>query len=364
MACVRSITARALEIPFKVAFAHASASRSLTQSVWVEAEDADGRIGCGEGCPREYVTGETLAGALDFVAATREALAREVGDLEALRGWVCTHETTIDAHPAAWCALELALLDLFGKQAGVSTEALLGLPPLAGVFRYTAVLGDSPPQRFAAELARYVQAGFRDFKVKLAGVHERDAGKMEALEAARVDRLRLRADANNLWADARQALAALHALPSLPFALEEPLRAGDLAGMADLAAELGCAIILDESAVRPAQIARLPQGPRWIVNLRISKMGGLLRSLALAQRAADASLALVIGAHVGETSVLTRAALTAAHAHRRIVIGQEGAFGTHLLERDVVAAPIMFGAGGMLDAASLPVGPGFGLVYR
>jgi hypothetical protein len=33
-----------------------------------------------------------------------------------------------------------------------------------------------------------------------------------------------------------------------------------------------------------------------------------------------------------------------------------------LLERDVIDPPIMFGAGGMLDASELPVGTGFGVI--
>ena len=70
---------------------------------------------------------------------------------------------------------------------------------------------------------------------------------------------------------------------------------------------------------------------------------------------------MIVGAHVGETSLLTRAALSVANAYRDILVAQEGAFGTHLLEHDVVDPPLMFGAGGVLDAAQLPTGPGFGL---
>jgi L-alanine-DL-glutamate epimerase-like enolase superfamily enzyme len=91
-----------------------------------------------------------------------------------------------------------------------------------------------------------------------------------------------------------------------------------------------------------------------VVNVRISKMGGLVRALALTERTMREGLRIVVGAHVGETSLLTRAALTVAHAARDILVAQEGAFGTHLLERDVVEPPIMFAAGGVLNAATLP----------
>lgn len=92
-------------------------------------------------------------------------------------------------------------------------------------------------------------------------------------------------------------------------------------------------------------------------------MGGLLRSLAVAGAARRRGLRLIVGAQVGETSLLTRAGLTVAHAARDLLAAQEGAFGTFLLERDVCDPPLMFGARGELDAGSFPVlaRPGFGI---
>ena len=78
-------------------------------------------------------------------------------------------------------------------------------------------------------------------------------------------------------------------------------------------------------------------------------MGGILRSLAIAEKSKALGIPIIIGAHVGETSILTRAALTVVNAYRDIVIAQEGAFGTHLLEWDITENPLMFAAGGKLD---------------
>ena len=75
------------------------------------------------------------------------------------------------------------------------------------------------------------------------------------------------------------------------------------------------------------------------------------------------NLGIIIGAHVGETSVLTRASLTLARAAGTALVAQEGAFGTHLLTRDVADPPLMFGAGGVIDVAQLGLAqrPGLGL---
>jgi L-alanine-DL-glutamate epimerase-like enolase superfamily enzyme len=359
---IESIVARSLEIPFKTKFSHASASRDRVHSIWVEARLQEGEVGYGEGCPRDYVTGETLAGAMEFVSGFTGKWLKEIRDLDSLATWIRTHKAEIDANAAAWCAVELALLDAFSKQLGKTADALLGLPAISGKFRYTAVLGDSSARRFEAELARYRQAGFRDFKIKLSGDASRDRDKAVLLRSAGIAPESVRADANNLWTDAADAIGFLADLDYKFLALEEPLRPGDEAGMSKIAEATGCSIILDESLLRADQLGLFSDSPsRWIVNLRISKMGGLMRSLELLRLLRRSGLRAIVGAHVGETSVLTRAALTAANTARDILVAQEGAFGTHLLEHDVIEPSIMFGAGGMLDAEDLPRGPGFGL---
>ena len=360
---IESIGASSLAIPFKLSFKHASAARASTQTIWVRAKGRDGRIGFGEGCPREYVTGESLQSAQAFVAAHSADWLDGIRDVESLSAWIRAHEREIDANPAAWTAVELALLDLFGKSTGQPVESLLGLPPLGGRFRYTAVLGDASPQEFDGHLANYRRAGFRDFKIKLSGDRTRDLAKARSLQAAGIAPAAVRADANNLWSDAGAAIGDLEALEFGFLALEEPLRAGDYAGMARIALALDSSIILDESMARQGQLAGLP-GPaeRWLVNLRVSKMGGLLRSLDFLRQARRQGLRVIVGAHVGETSLLTRAALTVARAAGDALVAQEGAFGTHLLERDVVEPPLMFGPGGILDAgAALGTAPGWGL---
>jgi hypothetical protein len=62
---------------------------------------------------------------------------------------------------------------------------------------------------------------------------------------------------------------------------------------------------------------------------------------------------MIVGAHVGETSVLTRAGITLAHAIKDRLVGHEGAFGTHLLTRDVFSDPLMFGRRGFLKACTI-----------
>lgn len=78
-----------------------------------------------------------------------------------------------------------------------------------------------------------------------------------------------------VWRDSDTAIAYLRTLKYDFFALEEPLQAGDVAGMQRLGKSLDTRIILDESLLRIGQLDACCADPaQWIINLRISKMGG------------------------------------------------------------------------------------------
>ncbi len=352
-----------LDIPFKVHFKHAACDRSRTESVWVLASTRR-TTGFGEACPRHYVTGETVDTAEDFIRTHEESLRRMVHDLPSMTAWMDEHQAVIDDNPAAWCALELALLDAMARERGESIDALLSLPELKGDFRYTAVLGDMEMDRFTAQVERYRALGFDDYKIKLTGDLARDQERLRTLVRT-CPSARIRGDANNLWSRASEAIHHLERLPPL-FALEEPLRARDYGGMTEIASGLGLKIVLDESFLGPRQLPMLRHRPGdWIVNVRVSKMGGILRSLRLLEKLEDDGIDCLIGAQVGETSCLTRAALSLANPRRETLLALEGAFGTYLLERDVCSPVLMFGPGGLLDRRALAaLGPsGLGLDY-
>jgi hypothetical protein len=92
-------------------------------------------------------------------------------------------------------------------------------------------------------------------------------------------------------------------------------------------------------------------------------MGGVIRSLALARRAASLGIGVIVGAQVGETSILTRAGMIVMNAAGPDLVAAEGAFGTYLLRRDLASPCLMFGDGGLLPAERLGSGEtaGFGL---
>lgn len=350
-------------MPFKTVIRHASASRRQVENLIVVAHSPDGLTGYGEGCPREYVTGETMLSGSRFIADHADSLMGEVGDAQSLRDWIESHQAAIDANPAAFCAMETAVLDLLGKTRKQSVEDVLGLKFPFGEFRYSAVLADWPYPLYRWQHGRYRVRGFNDFKAKLSGDVYRDRRKLRPFSSRAGRQLRLRVDANNLWTSPDEGQNHLNAMPVAPFAIEEPLRSGDLQGCRQIAEATGMQIILDESLARAGQMEDLHDPERWIVNLRVSKMGGLIRSLEVAQEAARRGVGVIVGCHVGETSILSRAALTVMQAVGHGLVAAEGAFGTQLLRRDLTVPSLRFDWGGRLALSQVPAmgASGFGL---
>ena len=364
---IRDIEARTLEIPFRLNFKHHSADRSRTQTILVRTRTLNEHVGFGEGCPREYVTSETLSGCLAFVEQHTTDLTDNIHSVSDLATWIDQHEHQIDTNPAAWCAIELSLLDAMSKDLGQSIEATLGTRPLSGTFQYTAVLGDNSQTAFAELVTRYVGLGFDDFKVKITGEEKNDSEKLSlVLNAAPEARIRL--DANNIWETAGEVLAYLSELSCTPFALEEPLQPRAFSELNRLLAKTPVPIILDESFLNKGHFEPIDTtNDNVFVNVRVSKMGGLIRSRAIARLLSDAHIPIIIGAQVGETSLLTRAALCLANEFDDGVIAQEGAFGTLLLETDITDESLMFGSNGRLvcPGAAIDVAAnGFEIRYK
>ena len=350
---LRNLSIENLEIPFKTIFQHSSAERDTSETILVTAETHGGVKGVGEGCPRGYVTGETLSSAHVFFNKYISDFYG-IGCVEDIKAWIASHENIIDQNPAAFCSVELALLYAMAAERNQSLEALLGIEELSGEFRYTGVLGVSNSEKFRKQFRQYLDFGFADFKVKIFGEPKVDHENISLLRKCREHEIRVRFDANNLWNDPDTAITYLTEMDYPIFALEEPLAARAYDSFREVGLVLGTSIVLDESFSKMGDFDSLEADAKnWIINLRVSKMGGIIRSLAIAERARKLGTGLIIGAQVGETSLLTRAALAIANNHRDHVIAQEGAFGTHLLKWDIFDPPIMFSRGGALKASDV-----------
>jgi L-Ala-D/L-Glu epimerase len=223
---VVDIVAWQVRIPLKKPIRHASHTRTETDNVVVRCTLADSTTGYGEGVPREYVTGETIDSALallkqsdlpgqledcrDFAGAVdlaeRLRLAPIPGDDRQCQG------------NGARCAVEMALLDAFGRHFG---------QPLSDVTRQLAPDLYEPKQRvrysgaitsadgFKAKFAAFKMRvyGFHQLKIKVGIEGQDDVKRLNAIRFRVGGKMDLRIDANEAWTPANVAAPRSAASP-------------------------------------------------------------------------------------------------------------------------------------------------------
>jgi len=353
-----SIEAEPLRLNLKTTIRHAAATRNEGESIWVQAK-RNGNTGYGEGCPRVYVAGDDLDASLTWIKKNFSSGKVNFETLEDLKQWAEGNEKKIDNYPSAWCAIEMAMLDLLSRERGCTVEKLLGLDDGKLCGRYTAVLGDDKKWKYTTLADEYLIRGISDFKIKLSGNLERDIEKLDILEELSVQHhakpIRIRLDANNLWKNrCEEAIEYTMMLGTgRAFAIEEPVRAKNAEDISKFSTATGLPVILDESlcTLDDLSLYRNVAG-KFIANIKISKMGGLIRSLKMIEELKKLGWPVIIGCHVGETSLLTRAALVISGATGDSLIAHEGAFGDYLVEREPVSPILKFGRQGLLDLNS------------
>ncbi len=348
------IEVQPLKVNLKSTFRHAGKERYEGESVWVQATRG-GKTGYGEGCPRSYSAGDDLESSVQWVREYFSTGNIFFDTFDDLKNWMEANDSLIDKYPSAWCAIEMALLDLLSQEKNCSVEAMLGLDPSKRTGRYTAVLGDSKKWKYTTIVDQYLVRGFSDFKIKLNGDLERDRDKIAILKDLckqhGISDVRIRLDANNLWADRpEEAITHLKALNGPIFGIEEPVGPKDTLDISSVSTGSGLPVILDESLCTLSDVSLYQNTPgNYFVNIKLSRVGGLLRSLKMIEEIKRLGWPIIIGCHVGETSLLTRAALIPAAAAGENLIAQEGAYGDYLVEREPVEPILKFGRHGQLD---------------
>jgi len=365
------LTAFHVRVPLRKPIRHASHSRTDTDNVLVRCVLHDRTEGWGEGVPRDYVTGETVDSAVALLKRSDLASqAEECPDFaHALAFAERLHLADVDGDDrgirgnAARCAVELAVLDAYGRRFGapVSDATRLLAPELYAPrpeVRYSGVITSS--KGFKLRLSAWAMRlyGFRQLKVKVGIAGQDDAERLRSIRKRVGADMDVRIDANEAWpgAEAAERIQALE-----PFGIssvEQPSPHAELAALAEVRRRVRTPLMLDESLCGMADAERaFSLAACDLFNLRLSKCGGYIRSLRLAQFARVHRLACQLGCQVGETAVLS-----AAGRHFAASVGGlrylEGSYDRHLVREALATRDFTFGRGGR--APALP-GPGLGV---
>ncbi len=324
---IRSLTAFQVPIRLRKPVRHASHVRYHNDTLIVRCELSDGHIGWGEGLPRTYVTGESIASAWQHLQQSSfEPLMGEFHD--AREASEMFDQFTLASIPApngvmprecfgnaVRCGLEIAILDAACRSTQQSMgDFIASLPEAAAVIKqhdevfYSGVITSMTTHRQWLSAWKMKLFGFSHLKVKVGtpGIDDRDClRRIRKIVGPHVD---LRIDANEAWTPDE---IVSHIEPLLSFrlsSLEQPVPHEQVTGLAGVRADLAVPIMLDESLCCEEDGERaIAQQTCDLFNIRLSKCGGIRGSVRLAAMAQSAGLGYQLGCQVGETGILSAA---------------------------------------------------------
>lgn len=369
-----------VRIPLRKRIRHASFARDENDTLLVRCRLDTGHVGWGEGLPRPYVTGESIATAWEQVQRTTwtEQLRETFNDL---KGAASLADRLALAPPAngippafadrgcfgnsVRCAAELAILDAAARADEVPLSAVTALvPETAGIrqsrdqVQYSAVLTAESPFKQWLSAWKYRLYGFAQVKVKVGAADVDDVALLTRTRKILGPKVELRVDANEAWSCATLVEKMAPLRPFNLRSIEQPVPHAESDGLAAVRAAVGIPIMLDESLCSLSDAQRaIERGTCDLFNLRLSKCGGFLRTLRIAVLAHRAGLGYQLGCQVGETGILS-----AAGRHFATSVGEicnlEGSYDRHLVRERLTREDITFGKGGRAPRLA---GPGLGV---
>ncbi len=345
-----------LAIPFSLPISHNLARRQKSDALLIIAESENGQKGYGEGTPRPYVTGEELDSCIAAASMLCQGLTgtkiENLKDLEALLDEKASSGTA-RANPSAFCAMELSLLDLWGRTCQKPLWRLFADTPARESFSYSAVI----PMLKGPALDHLLDAirGLEMYtvKVKVSGLRT-GVEYVRRIRNTLGSRANIRVDANGAFS-AEQSLEFLEkANPFGISAFEQPVPKDDLYGMKKVT-ELGSVPVLaDESVCTSMDLKYLVENRICSgFNIRLSKCKGFRNSLRFWRYAEQHGFICQMGCHVGETAVLAAAGRHFATICERITF-MEGSFSRFVLVHDLSREGVTFGRGGRATSMHRP----------
>jgi len=272
-----------LEVPLASPYKLSFGPVTKFDTILVEAQDSDGRIGLGEATLLTGYTDETVAGAWDL-------MQRVAAGFPGLPPQRCIEETISLAQGAPFAASGLA----------TAMEMLLASPwlrvdeatrvPLLGL-----VNGDDPGE-LEVEVTKLLAEGFGTLKIKVGFDAARDARRVKRIQKAVAGRCRLRIDANQGY-DREQGRAFAAALDPEGIELfEQPCAAGDWDSHLAVARVAQVPMMLDESIYGIDDIDRAAElsAARYI-KVKLMKLGTLERLAAAIARIKALGMRAVLG---------------------------------------------------------------------
>jgi L-Ala-D/L-Glu epimerase len=262
---------------------------------FIRIHSSDGLIGWGESAPFKPITGDSA----DEVEAELKSIdVSRLPPLDSTDQFFDAFVTTLQC-PSLRAAIDMAAHDLIARRRGVPVYQLYRPTPRAVPNSVTVFIKETTEQtrdEAARILAKHPHLQL--MKIKLQGNQDRQ--RCAAIKSVATKNLRFVLDANQGFADPREAVAELNAIIDIlgdVLAIEEPCPKGRHGDMRYVKERIPRSMILaDETCASEKDLeAVIAEKSAAGINLKLQKCGGITPGKRMAARAAAAGLKVMVG---------------------------------------------------------------------
>ena len=289
---ITNIFAHRVELPLNEGSYKWSGGKSVSvfDSTIVGVRTDSGLIGYGEVCPLGPFY---LPAYAEGVRAGIRELGPHLIGLDPRELSVLNHrmDAALKGHPYVKSGIDIACWDLLGKDCGLPVCELMGGRFGESVRLYRAISQISP-NAMAENVATYRDQGYTRFQLKVGGDPDTDIERIHAAREVLRPSDRLVADANTGWTQ-HEAMRVVRAVKSLDVYIEQPC----LTYEECLAVRRNTdhPFVLDENVDSLEMLLRAKRDLAMdVVNLKISKLGGLTKTKQLRDLCVSMGIAMTL----------------------------------------------------------------------
>lgn len=273
---ITRILAYRVELPLHETTYKWSGGKSVTvfDSTIVRVETDAGLAGHGEVCPLgpfylpAYADG-VRAGLRELGPHVLGEDPRQLGKLNRLM------DAMLKGHPYVKSGIDIACWDILGQAAGLPVCELLGGRYGEDVHLYRAISQDTP-DAMAGRVAGYRAEGYRRFQLKVGGDPDVDIARIHTVAGVLQTGDRLVADANTGWTQ-HEAMRVVKGVRDVDVYIEQPCLTYE--ECLSVRRHTPHPFVLDENIDSLDVLLRAKADLAMdVVNLKISKLGGLTRT--------------------------------------------------------------------------------------
>jgi L-alanine-DL-glutamate epimerase-like enolase superfamily enzyme len=289
---INRILAYRVELPLAEGSYKWSGGKAVTvfDSTVVAVEADNGVTGYGEVCPLGpfYLPAYARGVRAGIAEIGPHLLGEDPTQIDKLNRRM---DAALQGHPYVKSGIDMACWDILGKVAGQPVCLLLGGRYGEDFGLYRAISQESP-DAMAGRVSGYREEGYRRFQLKVGGNPDEDIERIRRVSAVLKPGDRLVADANTGWL-MHDAMRVTRAVRDVDVYIEQPCRT--YAECLSVRRHTDHPFVLDESIDSVEMLLRGHADRAMdVVNIKISKLGGLARARVARDLCVSLGIAMTI----------------------------------------------------------------------